>query len=214
MTDVRLTALNPEDSSVVPVACNAQGELLVEGSSGDYLPTSGGNLTGDLTLGTDKITLDATSGAATFAGDNLEIRSTGQTRSKNGFLAFGTNLNSTPFRVSTDDTGSPSSNVAVIYNDGSAIFAGDVVIGSRSKQWMIVESNGLAHLVEQTAFGAEQTAFGAEQTAFGAEQLKKSYPPLRDIPSELTMVEQQLQKVMERLKMAPEAGWEVWDGSD
>lgn len=30
MADVRLTATNPEDSSVVPVACNAKGELLLE----------------------------------------------------------------------------------------------------------------------------------------------------------------------------------------
>ena len=30
MTDVRLTATNPEDSSVVPVACNTKGELKLE----------------------------------------------------------------------------------------------------------------------------------------------------------------------------------------
>lgn len=30
MADVRLTATNPEDSSVVPVACNSKGELLLE----------------------------------------------------------------------------------------------------------------------------------------------------------------------------------------
>ena len=41
MTDVRLTATNPADSSVVPVSCNAKGELLleepiyVEGPKGD-----------------------------------------------------------------------------------------------------------------------------------------------------------------------------------
>ena len=36
--------------------------------SGDYLPLTGGNLTGDLTLGSDKITLNATNGGADFAG--------------------------------------------------------------------------------------------------------------------------------------------------
>ena len=30
MSDVRLTATNPVDSSVVPVACNSRGELLIE----------------------------------------------------------------------------------------------------------------------------------------------------------------------------------------
>jgi len=45
MTDVRLTATNPEDASVVPVACNAKGELKLEE------PISfDGNLDGDLTV--------------------------------------------------------------------------------------------------------------------------------------------------------------------
>ena len=36
-----------------------------------YVKVSGDNMTGNLTLGTDKITLDATAGTATFAGDVL-----------------------------------------------------------------------------------------------------------------------------------------------
>ena len=52
MTDVRLTALNPEDSQVYPVACNSSGELLVDkGEPEDkYVEKSGDNMTGDLTL--------------------------------------------------------------------------------------------------------------------------------------------------------------------
>lgn len=38
MTDVRLTALNPVDSQVYPVACNSSGELLVTGGT----PSGGG----------------------------------------------------------------------------------------------------------------------------------------------------------------------------
>ena len=34
-----------------------------------YVEVTGDNMTGDLTLGTDKITLDATDGSATFAGN-------------------------------------------------------------------------------------------------------------------------------------------------
>ena len=47
MTDVRLTATNPDDSSVVPVACNARGELRLE-----EIPDQSfdGNLQGDLTV--------------------------------------------------------------------------------------------------------------------------------------------------------------------
>ena len=78
MTDVRLTALNPVDSQVYPVACNTSGELLVAGDGVDYLPLTGGDLTGDLTLGTDKIALDASDGSITAAGSASfagEIRS-------------------------------------------------------------------------------------------------------------------------------------------
>ena len=68
MTDVRLTALNPVDSQVYPVACNTSGELLVAGDSTEYVEVAGDNMTGNLTLGTDKITLDASTGTATCEG--------------------------------------------------------------------------------------------------------------------------------------------------
>ena len=45
MTDVRLTATNPADSSVVPVACNAKGELKLEEPIDNSFD---GNLNGDL----------------------------------------------------------------------------------------------------------------------------------------------------------------------
>ena len=53
MTDVRLTALNPEDSKVYPVACNSSGELITTKSGDINL-----DVPGDLTVG----------GNATFAG--------------------------------------------------------------------------------------------------------------------------------------------------
>ena len=58
MADVRLTATNPEDSSVVPVACNAKGELKLEEFPDQSFD---GNLQGDLTV----------SGRATFGGSVL-----------------------------------------------------------------------------------------------------------------------------------------------
>lgn len=45
MTDVRLTALNPEDSKVYPVACNSSGELLTTKVGNDVV------VPGDLTVG-------------------------------------------------------------------------------------------------------------------------------------------------------------------
>ena len=110
-------------------------------------------------------------------------------------------------------TGTPGESLTV---EGNARFSSDVVIGSRNKEWLIVESGGLAHLVDTEAYSDSFMAIDDDGNSVEASKLKSaiSYPQLRDIPAELTMVEQQLQKVMERLKMAPEAGWEVWDGSD
>ena len=85
-------------------------------------------------------------------------------------------------------------------NGGEAFFQGDVTIGSRGSQWLIVESNGIAHL-QPTARNAE-----GEIEPIGPT-------PTRDIPGELTMVEEQLALVMLKLRMAPQKGWEVWDGS-
>lgn len=50
MTDVRLTALNPDDSQVYPVACNTSGELLVSKGDEDYVLKSGDTMTGPLDI--------------------------------------------------------------------------------------------------------------------------------------------------------------------
>ena len=71
MADVRLTATNPEDSSVVPVACNAKGELKleepIEGPKGDKGDKGDKGEDGDPFSGNfaDDVTFD---GNATFAG--------------------------------------------------------------------------------------------------------------------------------------------------
>ena len=307
MTDVRLTATNPVDSSVVPVACNEKGELKLEEpliNSDEFVAKTGDTMTGNLHLGDgitlnpdgsaqfaagnldvyntgkviyggDKITLDGTNGSAVFAGDVSIGDKTyasagyggayiaGNTLSGGGlFLYKSTESNAATdgasflrlysaantsttktekigFRadgsasfagvLSTDDRlvcnaggvkagtdtaflmyqGDGSKAAVDIKANGSAEFAGDVIIGSRGQQWMIVESNGLAHLVAQVTRENEISTADLVNPAPSID-----YPPLRDIPGELTMVEEQLQKVLEKLRMVPEAGWEVWDGSD
>ena len=195
MTDVRLTATNPDDSSVVPVACNAKGELLLEEltlSADDFVAKTGDNMTGNLTLGTDKITLSA-DGSATFAREVVA-----GVRDVNSVLM--TSSGTIQGVVSGESRYS-------LTGDGRATFTNDVVIGSRNKKWMIVESNGIAHLVEQT-----RVSVSADVPDVPDEPAVK-YPELRNIPQELDLIEQALGEVMEKLRMNPPAGWEVWDGS-
>ena len=71
MADVRLTATNPEDSSVVPVACNEKGELKLEeplvvegppgqkGDKGDPGDPFSGHFDGDVTF-SESLTLGGT----------------------------------------------------------------------------------------------------------------------------------------------------------
>tara|TARA_B100001094_G_scaffold265448_1_gene267919 strand:- start:610 stop:1317 length:708 start_codon:yes stop_codon:yes gene_type:complete len=64
MTDVRLTALNPVDSQVYPVACNTSGELIVE----QVDPGPDLTVTGDLTV----------DGTASFNNGDVNIDSSGR----------------------------------------------------------------------------------------------------------------------------------------
>ena len=215
MTDVRLTATNPDDSSVVPVACNAKGELLLEEltlPADDFVAKTGDNMTGNLTLGTDKITLSA-DGSATFAGNLIGSSLVGTQVENNDYGLF---VNSTDISIGTTTFGvfgdgsvalgiDPSSNAignTRLFSNGSAEFGGDVVVGSRSKKWMLVEQGGLCHMVEQ-----------ARATTADLANPATEYPPLRDVFSELNAIEAALAEVMEKLRMKPPAGWEVWDGS-
>ena len=76
MADVRLTATNPDDSSVVPVACDASGRLLLEepqvvvgppGPEGPPGPKGDDGKDGDPFSG--NFADDVTFGSAVFAGD-------------------------------------------------------------------------------------------------------------------------------------------------
>ena len=215
MTDVRLTATNPEDSSVVPVACNAKGELLLEEPTlpgDDFVARTGDNMTGDLTIGPDGGTPAATLGSngnAFFVG-TVKSGTSAVPGTGSGFRSYTHSSDATIYirnqgsgPAITSLNGSETS--FTLMPSGSATFASDVVVGSRSKKWMIVESNGLAHLVEQTRSVSADVPDDESAT---------KYPELRNIPQELDLVEKALGEVMEKLRMNPPAGWPVWDGSD
>ena len=281
MTDVRLTALNPADSQVYPVACNDKGEILLDPPD----PITDLDVPGNLTVGPGPGATISSFGSATFEQDlkvndggyggkglfvgnpalqgSFTYRSTGDTEiasgpgkdvviaeslggddilrlKDNGSATFTGELNAggswtdpnlnfaarlggaSPFKFRGDlSSGSIvdfhnggaafSDVVASIKYDGSATFSGDVTVGSRGKEWMIVESGGLAHLIEQAAYDA----------ADEPELLAADYPVLRNIPAELDQLQalvlalkDEVQRVEEKLRMAPSAGWEVWDGSE
>lgn len=267
MADVRLTATNPADSSVVPVACNEKGELLLEdpiyvegppGPPGDPGDPFTGSFAGDVHLDgpvsinassidhplTEKTHLvaaahpddaytawlTAPAGLPSRACTVFFTSTNDQAGLSNaGSLTFQHDVeggvHSTELHIGLRNTGDglealtrvasfrARGQVGILKADPQAALDvnGDVIIGSRGTQWMIVESNGLAHLVDQSTVQTEGGYAVGEN-----EWVEQSvvYPELRNIPDELTMVERQLQAVMERLKMAPEAGWEVWDGSE
>lgn len=125
MTDVRLTALNPEDSKVYPVACNSSGELLTTKGSDINL-----DVPGNLDVG----------GSATFAsdvtvGNNLQVNSSGKfyrPTSKGGDVAGNALL------TLDSDVYGVAKNALSITTDGSinaagsSTFAGRVTGGSNN----------------------------------------------------------------------------------
>jgi hypothetical protein len=112
MTDVRLTALNPEDSTVVPVACNSSGELLVDKGEPEGPDL---NVEGDLSVG----------GSITAAGGDYRVSD------KGNVISYVNNENA----VSSNDTWvifnkEDNGYRARINGDGSAKFAGNISVDS------------------------------------------------------------------------------------
>ena len=267
MADVRLTATNPADSSVVPVACNEKGELLLEepqvvegppgppgdqGEKGDPGDPFTGTFDGDVTF-TGDLQLDAPadyrystsylgiSGLGSLANSSassIALLCNGYRNSDNQWTSLGFGGATGAAFIATDSAGDVTVRTAADWPTGSSAYpplrlhidrSGSVAIGaaapatlldvngevtlvSRGTSYTIVEQSGLAHLVEVASTRKPYVdADGVEHSPVAPQVVDR--PPLRDIPAELTMVEQQLQKVMERLKMSPEAGWEVWDGA-
>lgn len=228
MSDVRLVATNPEDSSVVPVACNTNGELVVEKPviteidndvdfHGDVLIDGALTVTGESSLGQSTFDGNASflNGTVSFANSAFTISSSGHAETSGDYqaggnpdngaqigircLASGTMLaaNSSSGAIWAGFTQGSGATTSVILADGTAQFKGNVTIGSNGSTWMIVESNGVAHLVNQGSKLSE-----AKNTEI---------PQLRDLPAELTMIEQQLQRVMDAMQMTPLEGWIVLD---
>ena len=151
MADVRLTATNPEDSSVVPVACDASGRLLlqelpaIDTIDGDLTVTGKGSFAGGKSIiGNDGSAQFAQGAVDIYANGTVEFtqsvnfasrviidRPVGEllnlsTESKANYIFAGPT--STPgtagLSIGTDLAKLPEDNNAFIGIDGSATFAG------------------------------------------------------------------------------------------
>ena len=124
MTDVRLTATNPDDSSVVPVACNAKGELKLEEPIDNSFD---GNLDGDLTVsGSAEFAGDIESATNVFVGDyDLTSTTSDGVRLQPGILKV-QRPSTIPDSASALEIHRGTQQVFGLLADGSASFAGDI----------------------------------------------------------------------------------------
>ena len=137
MADVRLTATNPEDSSVVPVACNEKGELKLEeplvvegppgekGDKGDPGDPFSGNFADDVTFGGDA----SFAGNAQVGGDANLGNAIGCRVNALGIFQA-TRNGDQPVFVAYD--GSTKAIGVEISATGDASFAGGIISGSKT----------------------------------------------------------------------------------
>lgn len=203
MTDVRLTATNPEDSSVVPVACNSRGELLVTEPVINEIANDV-TIDGELIADTVRVKTGDPEGVSSIGGDYfLVTREAGHPDDS--------------FRVN------PDGHVRLrkfVNNDlqGTAYISSDYdAFSIRSKNDEIVwtvDWNGHAHssaLIINTDASNPDSWNTVERDG---ESISTYTGPVLDVGAELVFLRSQVRALMERLKMTPEGGWPVWSGSD
>ena len=133
--------LKDTNNNIVRIAgAGANGNIEIPGSGSGphqpgtsddrYIEITGDNMTGDLTLGTDKITLDAGIGNATFAGLVDAVQFIAEP-SGGGVVASRNTDDQQVWRAGSKnfDMLDTSTYTSEIMSDGSASFAGDVQVG-------------------------------------------------------------------------------------
>jgi hypothetical protein len=202
MTDVRLTATNPEDSSVVPVACNSKGELLVTEPMIEMIDndiTINGIITTNFSAGDP-----ATDFRFRVAGEEgIEIWSPSLEQYTHRFHTNGIARHKRSGATTNKEIVLCSSGLAIrVYDDsGNQSYGLDWDGKTTASAYLIaLEPDNPAHYVNEDQ---------------GLEELEASKykGPTLDVGSELQFLREQLRQTMERLKMTPDGGWEVWDGS-
>ena len=203
MTDVRLTATNPEDSSVVPVACNSRGELLVTEPVIEQIDNDV-TINGMLTSQSSYTAMETDSNIFANQGNNFafQIRKT-----SNG---------SPHMRVNWD--GSLNINRRLDEDFGNCSMGGEQNAfegrnSSNALTWFVQYdgTTSAQRLLLNTE--ADNPDYWIASERAGEEEASYIGPSI-DVGEELVFLRAQVKALMEKLKMTPEDGWPVWDGSD
>lgn len=203
MADVRLTATNPEDSSVVPVACNSKGELLVDKPVIEQIDNDV-MVHGSIT----------TEGAPEASPDDvIQLRMGG-----NRMLYAETNDDEPALLFQVGWNGSLTSGTSVDRgNVISASFMGSLnCIYAKAKDNTYpfsVDYDGNCFANDLTLPSGQRSEDWVVEVVEG-EEVATYKGPVINVRDELVFLRAQVRALMEKLKMSPEGGWPVWDGSD
>ena len=202
MTDVRLTATNPDDSSVVPVGCNSRGELLIvqpviEQIDNDV--TINGALrttppddywsSSQTYIGIDMGSGDLCGSLDRYTDYSLCLTSNGYKSDDGYWKSFDLNGSSAALQVELDPIGAEINfRLGGLWND----FVTPII----PRRFYIDFEGG-----------------HTDNLFLHREGLERKEGQVIEVGAELQFLRDQVRSLMERLKMTPEGGWEVWDGS-
>ena len=202
MTDVRLTATNPEDSSVVPVGCNSRGELLIEEVVIEQIENDL-TLEGSLAI---KAPEEANGGVAWLfskSSGNLTcvLSSSGLTSHRLKYEGTSTHTRTRSEQPHNVEICSNNRAYRQWIGDGASNYWIDWSGSTTGTRFQIMlEPNNPVH-------------FSSVRDVETGEETKEYIGPVIDVREELEFLRSQVRALMEKLKMTPEGGWPVWDGS-
>ena len=202
MTNVRLTATNPEDSSVVPVACNSRGELLVVEPVIERIPNNV-TIEGNLTALRGTFTTDAGDGSLQLSpteSNSIRQLIDGELEwwiDKNAYAEF--RKSSGGERLGDCVIAQARYGFTLKSPEGTHLWGVEYDGSTRGARFIAHVDAG-----KPEAYQLVQRD-GVEELSYIGETM--------DLVEEVQFLRTQLRQTMEKLKMAPEGGWEVWDGS-
>ena len=201
MSDVRLTATNPEDSSIVPVACNTRGELLIEDVKIEQIDndvTINGNVSVN-TQATESGGVDWLVGTPSKAltcylrEQDLEVHQF----FRDGKVIHQRYMEESNFLVVVNAS---TLAIRVIDGDGDPVYQVD---------WSgNVVSSGLRIMLDPD----NPVHFSSVRNTETGEEVNEYIGPVLDVRKELEFLRAQVRALMEKQGMSPEGGWPAWDG--